>query len=654
MTGRTTRAAVAKGAISPTPPKEAHKPQLPSPPATSVPPKAKPKAKPKKTKLAASKEQGRKEKVNQEALPTPSSSNDPSPPPHQSPASLIQDPVDDTLVLPKHSVKSDAKKRKREVKDEDDESTAMPHNIGAAPEAKEEEEDSEFEARNRSTKEKSSKKLKSRTQVKSSTQTSKDQKDADRSVMQLEKVKAKYAEDAARREKAIESGKKTKSETYGLSEGQTPFPRWQHPTPEECQEVHDILSKHHPECKPQPKTVPEPSKFVAGCGEVRSILDALIRTRLSASTTGRNSSTAYQGMIKRYGTISSGVGKGGVDYKAVRKAPVQDLFFAIKGGGLAVHKSADIMAILDIVYDEMQTRRNKLVDAKKTKNKAKAPAGGDVENDEQATVEIKLAEEENLSLDHYYTLPTYDAIYKFMTLPGIGVKTAACVAMFCMQRPCFAVDTHVFRLAKWLGWVPPQEEKQKGDKTVDRDTTFSHLEVKVPDRLKYMLHQLLIKHGKTCPRCRGNTGEGSSGWAEGCVIDHLVQRTGARKGGGDSPAKTKSTPQKKGRLRAADTDDDDDDDEDVEMPDLDDDDETTASSGGEAASEDEYVGPKKRTPAKKPRTRAPPLADVDHKTAKSSQPKPAIKKARKPRGMPVNGWRGGHQVSSSREGSSDN
>jgi hypothetical protein len=45
------------------------------------------------------------------------------------------------------------------------------------------------------------------------------------------------------------------------------------------------------------------------------------------------------------------------------------------------------------------------------------------------------------------------------------------------------------------------------------------------------LHQLFIKHGKTCPRCRAATGQGSKDWDEGCVIDHLVTRTGARKTG---------------------------------------------------------------------------------------------------------------------------
>ena len=107
--------------------------------------------------------------------------------------------------------------------------------------------------------------------------------------------------------------------------------------------------------------------------------------------------------------------------------------------------------------------------------------------------------------------------------PGIGVKTAACVLLFCLQRPCFAVDTHIFRLTKWLGWVPANLATEK--------TAFGHLNARIPDHLKYSLHHLLITHGRTCPRCRAVTGENSEGWDEGCPIDELVTRTGARKGG---------------------------------------------------------------------------------------------------------------------------
>ena len=560
-----------------------------------------------------------------------------------------------------------SKKRKRSVKiEEDEEDVSLPHNIGGVPDAPEELEEEDVETEEPAPKKQAMKKTlfkkeKAETPAQSTAKAVKDVKDAERAVTQFATVKTKLAEEAAKREKAIESGKKTKSESYGLSEGETPYPRWQHPTPEECQEVHDILLKHHPDVHPQPHTIPPPSEFVAGCGEVRSILDALIRTRLSASTTGRNSNAAYQGMVKRYGTLKSGVGKGSVDYNAVRLAPVQDLFYAIKAGGLAVSKSADIKALLDLVYEENQARRNGLLAAETHKNLSTAPNGIKAENEAQKAAEVKLAEEENLSLDHFYTLPTYDAIYKFMTYPGIGVKTAACVAMFCMQRPCFAVDTHVFRLSKWLGWVPPPEDKVKGEKNVDRDTTFSHLEIRIPDHLKYMLHQLFLKHGKTCPRCRGNTGESSVDWADGCVIDHLVQRTGPRKGGINNPVKAKKTKSPAKRKKGMDSseeeeeDEEDEEDEEAEMPELHDEDEEEKYQESPARSPAKASISTKTNTAKAPK--AIPIKKAKGKPTRvgeASSPNPttsAVTKT-KHKSTPTNGWKGGKAVGS-REASTD-
>ena len=87
----------------------------------------------------------------------------------------------------------------------------------------------------------------------------------------------------------------------------------------------------------------------------------------------------------------------------------------------------------------------------------------------------------------------------------------------------------------------------------------------IPNELKYGLHQLFIKHGKSCGRCRAITGESSEGWDKGCVIDHLVQRTGARKGGKD--VVTKKGKKAKGKAKGkkeVDVSEDEEDDLDLE------------------------------------------------------------------------------------------
>ncbi|KAK8166457.1 DNA glycosylase [Phyllosticta citrichinensis] len=334
--------------------------------------------------------------------------------------------------------------------------------------------------------------------------------------------------------------KSKKQNNYGLTPGVSPYPDWPHPTPEECHEVTRLLEKKHGKTRPPP-SIPAPSLTRSGCGEVPSVLDALIRTRLSAATTGTNSSRAFQGLVKRFGVIKEGIGKGSVDWDAVRRADLKEVFEAIKAGGLADVKSKDIKKILQMVYEENQARRDVL-----TSTDANVPpvVGAAHETTPEKQAEIEKADSGVLSLDHLHSMKhDPNTIMSELTkYPGIGVKTAACVMLFCLQVPRFAVDTHVYRLCRYLNWVP---------ENATRDTTYSHCEVCVPDELKYPLHQLLIAHGKTCPRCRAATGVGSKDWEKGCVIEHLVKRHGAKKSGEADSDEGTPVEKGKGKSRAA-------------------------------------------------------------------------------------------------------
>ncbi|KAI9863172.1 MAG: hypothetical protein M1813_003992 [Trichoglossum hirsutum] len=314
--------------------------------------------------------------------------------------------------------------------------------------------------------------------------------------------------------------KRSKANPYGLSPGETPYPDHLHPTPEECREVARLLSEVHGEVK-APAVIPIPSSTVSGCGEVPSILDALIRTILSAATTGTNSSRAFKGLVDKFGLLEEGIGKGSVDWDNVRRADDSDVFEAIRCGGLAAVKSKRIKDILELVYQENVARRNVFIKGARLNDRSLAPKVDESETGLEKHSEVACAGQHVLSLDHLHALSSDDALNELIKYPGVGPKTASCVLLFCMQRPSFAVDTHVFRLCKWLGWVPEK---------ANRNSTYSHCEVRVPNELKYELHQLFIKHGKTCPRCRAATGEGGEGWEIGCPIDHLVKRTGKRKG----------------------------------------------------------------------------------------------------------------------------
>lgn len=355
-------------------------------------------------------------------------------------------------------------------------------------------------------------------------------------------VKVKVEDESKAKTDTPKKSSKAKKAGYGLTPGVSPYPDYMRPTPEECAEVVRLLEKVHGKVI-APKAVPPPSLDVAGCGEVPSVLDALVRTRLSANTTNKNSSTAFQGLVKRFGVIKEGVGKGSVDWDAVRRAPNQDVFKAIERGGLAKIKSKSIQDILQMVYEENQARKSELLSS------SDDPAGAEDEPTAEKNAEIEKASHNIISLDHLHLLDTNDAIAKMLTYPGIGPKTASCVALFCLQRPSFAVDTHVFRLCQYLGWLP--KTTKKGEPKVDRNTAYSHCDVRIPDEFKYPLHQLLIKHGKTCPRCRAVTGQSSADWEKGCPIEHIVKRHGAKKGGSSAKDKKKAK-------KAADGDEDSD------------------------------------------------------------------------------------------------
>jgi endonuclease III len=419
------------------------------------------------------------------------------------------------LVTPKSTKRA----KKNAVKEEN--INDLPHGLGAIPDlpTKEEAEDDNPPPKKAA----KSRKVAKLTKAK--------KEDVDELV-----AKATTTTDASPKKKA-----KAKSNAYGLTPGHTPYPNWPHPTAEECQEVTRLLSKVHGQVQ-APKTIPTPSLEVSGCGEVPSVLDALIRTRLSAATSGTNSSRAFAGLVAKFGVLKEGIGKGSVDWNKVRLADTKEVFEAIKSGGLADVKSKDIKKILQMVWEENQERRKAL------ESSTSKAAGETNEPVSEKRSEVEKAEQDVVSLDHLHLLSNDDAFTHLTRYPGIGPKTASCVLLFCLQRPSFAVDTHVFRLCKWLNWVPPPGEPAglaPGAKGTfagpTRNSTYAHCEVRVPDDLKYPLHQLLIRHGKSCPRCRAITGEGSAGWDEGCPIEHLVQRTGTRKEVVDSvsPAKAR-------------------------------------------------------------------------------------------------------------------
>lgn len=77
-------------------------------------------------------------------------------------------------------------------------------------------------------------------------------------------------------------------------------------------------------------------------------------------------------------------------------------------------------------------------------------------------------------------------------LPGVGRKTANVVLANAFLIPTFAVDTHVFRLARRLGF-----SDKKDVIGVEKDLTN-----KIPKKLWIKSHHLLIHHGRNICKAR--------------------------------------------------------------------------------------------------------------------------------------------------------
>ncbi|KAK4208782.1 DNA glycosylase [Rhypophila decipiens] len=282
--------------------------------------------------------------------------------------------------------------------------------------------------------------------------------------------------------------KRGPSNPSGLTPGFSPYIYRKQPTPEACEEVYRILAQAHGEVKP-PGVIPPASLEVAGCGEVPCLMDALVRTLISGNTMMPLANKAIQNVAKHYGVSELGTGAGSINWDKVRLGSHEELVGQVKVAGSGPTKAKNMKTILDMVYQENLEMMPK-----------GAPRGPVV-----------------LALDHLRHMSKDDALARLVAYPGIGIKTAACVTLFCLQIPVWAVDTHVLRFCQWLGWVPHR---------ADADNCFRHGDVKVPDHLKYGLHQLFIRHGQQCFKCRKATRAGTKEWREApdCPLEHLLDR----------------------------------------------------------------------------------------------------------------------------------
>ncbi len=79
-----------------------------------------------------------------------------------------------------------------------------------------------------------------------------------------------------------------------------------------------------------------------------------------------------------------------------------------------------------------------------------------------------------------------DTMEELVTLPGVGRKTASCILSYAFHKPAIAVDTHVFRIARRLGW-----SKGKTPEKVEDD-----IKMLLPFKLWSDVNRTMVRFGR--------------------------------------------------------------------------------------------------------------------------------------------------------------
>ena len=224
---------------------------------------------------------------------------------------------------------------------------------------------------------------------------------------------------------------------------------------EEIQEVKAPLSVLHTNNQKKRRLLEKVSDALAkeygvpGMGPLDDPLEVLIRTILSQNTNDRNRDLAYEGLRKKFPR-----------WEDIVEADLRDIAEAIKMGGLARQKSARIKHILQWVQEQWGS----------------------------------------MTLTPLCDMETAEAMDILLSLKGVGLKTANCVLAFGCGRDVFPVDTHILRVTKRLGLIPPEATADKAHQL---------LAELVPPGKAIPLHLNLIRYGREqckarqpqCGRC---------------------------------------------------------------------------------------------------------------------------------------------------------
>ncbi|HEX3559459.1 MAG TPA: hypothetical protein VHU19_09650 [Pyrinomonadaceae bacterium] len=172
------------------------------------------------------------------------------------------------------------------------------------------------------------------------------------------------------------------------------------------------------------------------------VLDMLVSVILSQATSDANSERTFDALKKRF-----------PNWEAVLRARERTLADTIRLGGLANQKAAVIRGLLRQVKERHGS----------------------------------------LDLSFVREMPTGEAVRYLSDFRGVGPKTAACTLLFACGKEVFPLDTHIFRILRRVGLIPPKCSDEFAHEVMNRI---------VPAGKFYSFHVNLIRHGRKLCRPR--------------------------------------------------------------------------------------------------------------------------------------------------------
>ncbi len=168
----------------------------------------------------------------------------------------------------------------------------------------------------------------------------------------------------------------------------------------------------------------------------RDAVGQLVGTMLSQATTDTQTARSFEELRRRFPT-----------WEQVREAPASEIAKAIRSSGLSRQKAPRIKRALQYI----------------TRARGK------------------------LDLNFLKRMPVEEARRWLMNITGVGYKTASIVLLFTFGMDAFPVDTHIYRVTKRLGWIPPNATYEKAHQILGE---------LIPPERYYPLHINLIRHGR--------------------------------------------------------------------------------------------------------------------------------------------------------------